>query len=112
MSKLTAKKVENALPRKKEYKLHDGGGLFLRVRPSGAKSWLFSFSLPNNRKLVRMTLGSVKDIALKEARNMLPDLHKLVSQGIDPRNARAAIQTENTSAVTMQKLFDDWIEFL
>jgi integrase len=109
MSKLTAKKVENALPRKKEYKLHDGEGLFLRVRPSGAKSWLFSFSLPNDNTLIRMTLGSVKNISLKEARTKLPELHGQVSQGIDPRHARAA---ENTSAITMQKLFSDWIEFV
>ncbi len=112
MSKLTAKKIENASPRAKEYKLHDGRGLFLRIRPSGAKSWLFSFSLPRDRKLIRMTLGSLDNIPLKEARGMLPELHKLVSQGIDPRNRRAAIQTENMQAVTMQKLFDDWIEFL
>src|SRR5438445_12137674 len=104
MTKLTAKKVENATPHSKEYKLHDGGGLFLRIRPSGAKSWLFSFSLPNDRKLIRMTLGSLKDISLKEARDMLPELRKLVSQGIDPRNARAAVQAENAQAVTMQKL--------
>lgn len=112
MAKLTAKKVENALPKKKEYKLHDGGGLFLRIRPSGAKSWLFSFSLPGSRSLIRMTLGSVKNISLKEAREMLPDLQRLAHQGIDPRNVRAAKQAENTHAITMQKLFDDWIEFL
>src|SRR3990167_5652436 len=112
MTKLTAKKVENTLPRKKEYKLHDGDGLFLRVRPSGAKSWLFSFSLPNDSKLIRMTLGSLKDISLKEARARLPELHDQVSQGIDPRHGRAAKQAENTSAITMQKLFNDWIEFV
>ena len=110
MNKLTAKKVETALPRKKEYKLHDGRGLFLRVRPSGAKSWLFSFSLPGDRKLIRMTLGSVKYISLKEARNMLPDLHKLVSQGIDPRNVKAATQVENIQAVTMLAFFDRWVK--
>lgn len=112
MTKLTAKKVENTLPREKEYKLHDGSGLFLRIRPSGAKSWLFSFSLPNDRKLIRMTLGSLKDISLKEARAKLPELHGQVSQGIDPRYARAAKQTENSAAITMQKLFNDWIEFI
>lgn len=112
MTKLTAKKIENALPRKKEYKLHDGEGLFLRVRPSGAKSWLFSFSLPNDSTLIRMTLGSVKNISLKEARAKLPELHGQVSQGIDPRHARAAKQAENTSTITMQKLFSDWIEFV
>lgn len=89
MSKLTAKKVENTAPRKKEYKFHDGGGLFLRVRPSGAKSWLFSFSLPNDPRLIRMTIGSVRNISLKEARKLLPDLRKLVAQGIDPRKVRA-----------------------
>src|SRR5690349_7520333 len=100
MSKLSAKKIENALPREKEYKLHDGGGLFLRIRPSGAKSWLFSFSLPNDRNLIRMTLGSVKNISLKEARAKLPELQAQVSQGIDPRYARTAKQAENTSAIT------------
>lgn len=43
MGKLTAKAVEKAVPRNKEYKLHDGDGLFLRVRPSGAQGWLFSY---------------------------------------------------------------------
>lgn len=103
MTKLTAKKVENALPRKKEYKLHDGNGLFLRVRPSGAKSWLFSFSLPNNNKLIRMTLGSVKNISLKKARAQLPELHNQVSQGIDPRHVRASKRAENTTAI-LEKL--------
>ncbi|MEO8963419.1 MAG: integrase arm-type DNA-binding domain-containing protein [Gammaproteobacteria bacterium] len=112
MTKLTAKKVENAAPRSKEYKLHDGEGLFLRIRPSGAKSWLFSFSLPGDRRLIRMTIGSVDRVSLKEARGMLPALHKLVANGIDPRNARAATQAENTQAVTMQSLFDTWIEFV
>lgn len=112
MGKLTAKKIETASPREKEYKLHDGGGLFLRVRSSGVKSWLFSFSLPNDHKLIRMTLGSVKDVSLKEARAKLPELHDQVFQGIDPRYARAAKQAENTSAITMQILFNDWIEFI
>ncbi|HEX4045965.1 MAG TPA: integrase arm-type DNA-binding domain-containing protein, partial [Gammaproteobacteria bacterium] len=112
MTKLTAKKVENAKPRSKEYKLHDGEGLFLRIRPSGAKSWLFSFSLPGDRRLIRMTLSSIDRMSLKEARSILPSLHKLVASGIDPRNARAATQAENTQAVTMQGLFDSWIEFV
>ncbi len=43
---------------------------------------------------------------------MSPELHDQVSQGIDPRNARAAKEAENTSAITMQKIFNDWIEFV
>ena len=112
MSKLTAKRVENTMPKQREYKLADGNGLYLRVRTTGAKSWLFCFRLPNDRRLISMTLGSVNDLSLKQARTKLPELRKLVTEGIDPRTARAAVKAENSQAITMQTLFDAWIEFL
>jgi integrase len=112
MSKLNAKLVAHATPKDTEYRLPDGGGLFLRVRPSGAKSWLFCFRLPGSRTLLQMTLGALDDVSLKDARTTLPELRKLVSKGLDPRNARAAAKTENTQAITMQTLFDAWIEFV
>lgn len=111
MSKLTAKAIEKAIPREKEYRIHDGNGLFFRVRPSGAKSWLFSFSLPGDRKLFRMPIGSLDDVSLKEARNKVLELRKLVAEGIDPRTAKAAAIAANAQAITMQVLFDTWIEF-
>jgi integrase len=112
MSKLSAKAVEKAPPKDKEYKLSDGGGLYLRVRSSGAKSWLFLFRLCSVRQLLRMTIGSLKDLSLKEARAKLPELRKLVANGHDPRNARAAAKAENAGAFTMQALFNAWIEFV
>ncbi len=111
MSKLTAKAIENAAPRDKEYRIHDGGGLYFRVRPSGAKSWLFSFSLPGDRQLFRMPIGALNDVSLKAARNKVIELRKLVAEGIDPRTAKAAAIAANAQAITMQVLFDTWIEF-
>jgi integrase len=111
MSKLTAKAIEKALPKNKEYKLSDGGGLYLRIRSSGAKSWLFLFRLNSVRHLHKMTIGSPEDLSLKEARAKLPELRKLVADGLDPRNVRAAIKANNAEAFTMQKLFNSWIEF-
>lgn len=110
MGKLTAKAVENAMSRDKEYKLHDGEGLFLRVRSSGAKSWLFSYSLPGDTRLIRMTLGTTKDLNLKEARDKIRELKVLVKDGIDPRTAKAAVIAENIQAITMQSLFNQWVE--
>jgi len=112
MSKLNPKKVLNTPPEIYERKLSDGKGLFLRIRPSGAKSWLFCFRLPGDRRVIRMTLGSTGDLSLKEARDQVSELRKLVAQGIDPRNTRAAAITQNAQAVTMQKLFDNWIDFV
>jgi integrase len=110
MGKLNSKDVDNAAPRAKEYKLHDGEGLFLRVRPSGAKSWLFSYRMPGSKSLIRMTIGTPKDFGVKKARNKIRELQHLVDDGIDPRNAKAAAIAENLQAITMQVLFNRWIE--
>jgi hypothetical protein len=40
---LTNVKILGAKPADKAFKLHDSGGLFLLVRPSGAKLWRFSW---------------------------------------------------------------------
>lgn len=112
MGKLNAKFIEHAKPKEKEYRLPDGEGLFIRIRPSGAKSWLFCFRLGKSRTWLQMTLGSLKDLSLKEARDQLKELRRLVVDGVDPRNARAAIRAENTQAISMQRLFDSWIEYI
>src|SRR3990167_8015350 len=112
MGKLNAKLIEHTKPKEKEYRLPDGEGLFLRVRSSGAKSWLFCFRLGSDRTWLQMTLGSLQDVSLKDARNQLKALRALVAEGLDPRNARAAAKAENNQAMTMQALFDGWIDFV
>ena len=111
MNKLTAKLIEKAQSKIKEYKLADGGGLYLRVRPTGGKSWLFLFRLPKVRLLQKMTIGSVADFSLKAARNKLIELRKQINDGFDPRKVRAAARVENSEAITMQTLFNAWIDF-
>ncbi len=111
MSNLKKKDIKEALPKDKEYKKHDGNGLFLRVRPSGAKSWVYIFSLPGERRLTKMTLGSIKDVSIESARQQVIELKKYVASGIDPRSAKAAAIAENAQAITMQKLFENWIDF-
>lgn len=111
MGKLTAKEVELAKGKSKEYRLADGKGLFLRVRTSHAKSWLYCFRLPGNRTLQQMTIDSYPDTKLEEARTLLEALRKQVKQGLDPRKVRAAEITQNTEAITTQVLFESWIAY-
>src|SRR3546814_5614262 len=44
MTQLYAKRIENAKPRERDYKLGDGAGLYLLVRPNGRKLWRFNCS--------------------------------------------------------------------
>lgn len=113
MGKLTIKYIEHHTdPKDREYRKPDGEGLFLRIRPNGAKSWLFCFRIGKDRTWRQMTLGSLKEMSLKEARDQLIELKRLVKEGIDPRHARAAAKQENIQAVSMQVLFDSWIEYI
>jgi integrase len=68
--------------------LHDGGGLYLRVKGTGAKSWVFRFQLDGKRR--DMGLGPFPDISLAEARGKATERRKLRHDGIDPLDARAA----------------------
>lgn len=113
MGKLNAKYIEhNTPPQAKEYREPDGEGLFLRVRPSGAKSWLFCFRIGSDRTWRQMTLGSLDELSLKKARDQLKELKQLVKEGIDPRHARAATKSENIQAISMQMLFESWIDYI
>src|SRR2546430_341853 len=68
--------------------LHDGGGLYLRVSGTGAKSWVFRFQLDGKRR--DMGLGPFPDISLADARGKATEHRKLRHEGIDPLDAKAA----------------------
>ncbi|MGI1322389.1 Arm DNA-binding domain-containing protein, partial [Klebsiella quasipneumoniae subsp. similipneumoniae] len=40
---LNARQIDTAKPKEKEYKLTDGGGLYLLVKPNGAKYWRLKY---------------------------------------------------------------------
>ncbi|MBX2833589.1 MAG: Arm DNA-binding domain-containing protein [Micavibrio sp.] len=53
--KLNNIKCQNARPKEKKYKLFDGRGLFLEVRPNGAKYWRMKYRFLNKEKLSTKT---------------------------------------------------------
>lgn len=110
--KLTVKAVENAKPKDKEYLLPDGGGLNLRVRPTGGKSWVFRYRRPFDNMQSKLIVGALRDMSLKEARDKASSYRKLLDEGIDPQQHRAALIAENTQAMTMGRLFEAWVSNL
>ncbi|WP_394853013.1 integrase arm-type DNA-binding domain-containing protein [Klebsiella variicola] len=45
---LTNNEILKAKPRKKDFPLHDGDGLFLLVKTTGKKLWRFRYQRPNS----------------------------------------------------------------
>lgn len=59
---LTDLKVRKAKPRPKPYKMGDGGGLFLLVKPGGGKLWQQKYRYLGKEKL--LSHGPYPDVSL------------------------------------------------
>ena len=66
MATLFATTVAGAKPTKKDYKLSDGAGLYLLVRPNGSKLWRFNYV--HHGKHRTLALGAWPDVGLADAR--------------------------------------------
>src|SRR3984893_16792663 len=84
----------------------DGGGLFLQVSESGAKSWVFRFKKADRLRV--MGLGPAHTITLAEARDRARECRKLRLDGIDPIEARRG-QRGAAKAVTFAECADAYI---
>ena len=50
MDKLTEITIRQAKPKLKQYKLFDGGGMFLLVHPNGSKYWRMKFNFEGSQR--------------------------------------------------------------
>ena len=104
-NKLSVKKVAS-LDRPNVYS--DGGGLYLRVRKSGTKSWLFIYMLNGKRR--EIGLGSVLDVPLAEARKSAEQLRAIQLKGLDPAEVRRQEPAKSAQIVTFAQAAADLID--
>lgn len=83
---LTHIKCQSAKPENKTYKLFDGKGLFLEVRPNGSRYWRMKYRYLGKEKL--LALGVYPEISLSDAREKCIEARKTLDQGIDPVEAK------------------------
>ena len=89
----------------------DGGGLYLQVTESGAKTWIFRFMLAGRRR--DMGLGAVHTVSLADARVEAQRCRQLVRDGIDPietrKAAKLAAKAEKAKAMTFKQCAEAYI---
>jgi len=100
--KLTAKFVENVSEAGKYYDQH---GLFLHVRPSGAKKWLQRYTFQGRRR--EIGLGSAKIVSVATARKNAHQNLVLVSEGIDPIEDKKQDSIIPTFEMAARKVYED-----
>lgn len=118
--RLTPRFVENStvLPGQKrtEYWDDKAPGLMLRVTDKGARSWVYAYRDPINKRYRKHTFGSPASHSLAEARDYARECLTDVRNGIDPVTKRETAIEEQRQAqleaqqklYTFDNLADDW----
>lgn len=88
LNRLSAIEVEKAGPGRHA----DGGGLYLEVKESGARSWLFVFRWAGKRP--EIGLGPFPTVKLAQARAKAEAARQSIADGIDPRSIRRTASRE------------------
>ena len=128
---LTDTQCRTAKPKDKPYKLSDGKGLYLEIKPNGVKAWRYRFELREG-DVAKESIFAIGDYAiapsaetqeegqarrggrrftLAEARDERIKARALVKQGINPAHNRQLerIKREQESATTFEAVANEWL---
>ena len=106
----TDKAIRNSRGRAKQYKLADGGGLYLLVKPNGKRYWRLKYRHADKEKL--LALGVYPAVPLADARLARDEAKKLIKKRLDPLALKKQEQhvMQVASANTFEIVARDWIE--
>ncbi|MDZ7685260.1 MAG: integrase arm-type DNA-binding domain-containing protein [Gammaproteobacteria bacterium] len=106
MHELTVAQTKNAKAKAKPWKLADGAGLYLLIKPAGSKYWRFDYRFEGKRKT--LSLGVYPEVSLKRARQKHREARDLLDHNLDPSVERKDRQSRKTDADTFKVIARDW----
>jgi integrase len=108
--KLTAKACTAAKPKDKAYKIFDGGGLYLEIKPQNSKLWRLKYRFLGKEK--KLCIGEYPTITLAEARDKREEAKKLLADNLDPSAVKQEIKQEmaNEAANTFETIAREWFD--
>ncbi len=117
---LNDKSILNAKPKDKAYRLSDGSALYIEIRPTGKKVWLYRYKIAGKGEI--FTIGEFIDnarnrpypnhISLVDARIKRDEAKQLVKQGIHPlHHKQTALKVQIAeNANTFKVIAEEWKE--
>jgi integrase len=85
--------VRRLKPREKQYKVSDFDGLFVLVKPSGARLWQFKYRIGGKEKL--LSIGPYPETSLADARAARDAARAMIAKGGDPSEAKQEKKRQN-----------------
>ncbi|MGR5305372.1 tyrosine-type recombinase/integrase [Vibrio mediterranei] len=109
MGKLYDKQIKAVLGQKSGavFELSDGGGLGIRVSPSGKVRWQFRYKIHGKNK--RLDIASYPDMSLQQARETHQKYREWLAQGFDPKYKRDLEMESTLQPVTVKQALEYWL---
>ncbi len=103
-------KIRKAKSREKPYKLTDGGGLCLLVKPNGSKLWQQKYRFLAKERL--LSHGQYPDVSLAQARLKRDQARSAIAAGTDPAVQKKLDQlaAETQARITFKLFAEEYIE--
>jgi len=107
---LTDIAVRKAKPADRPIKLSDGGGMYLLVKPDGARYWRMDYRWNGRRGT--LAFGVYPTVTLAEARDARSTAKKQLAAGIDPAAQKKLnrLTSETANRNTFRLIADEWLD--
>jgi integrase len=109
---LTDNQCKHAKPKDKQYTLSHGGGMGLRVMPSGKKEWILRYTKPYTTSRTAIQLGIYPATTMKKAQNKRDQYLAMLADNKDPLEVRTQQQAkaEQKKDNTFKHVAELWME--
>lgn len=105
LAKMSAAAVQKAKPGARDYRIADGGGLSLLIRPNGSRLWQFRYRFGGRQQI--MGLGQFPEVGLASARELHRKARALVAEGTNPLAAKKQ-QAQQEETGEFSAVVADW----
>ena len=104
--------IRKAKQKDKAYRLSDGWGLHLAIKPSGSKLWQLRYRFMGKEKL--LSIGQYPAVSLADARRKRDDAKRLLAEGKDPSVQKQLdlIDAHLKARMTFKEVADEYYETL
>jgi integrase len=101
--------VRSAKPRSADYKIADGHGLYLLVRPGGSRLWNLAYRFAGRQK--KLSFGAYPVVGLADARAKREEAKRCLAAGDDPglRKRLAKLASGISAANTFDVVAQEWL---
>lgn len=103
---LTDIQIKALKPKEKQYKLFDGGGLYILVHPNGSKYWRLKYRF--NGKEGVYSIGVYPTVKLPQARKQRENIKAQIAEGINPAVEKKLKDAEQSGKNSFQYIAEQW----